>query len=356
MSWIQENRFAAGLGGITAVAAAGLIFWGIKAGGSYNQAKEEYTAAADQVDSITKGPLYPSDENLQAKKKAVADYEKSVADLQKAFEKYRTPTPPNVEPAKFSEALLKAKEVAAKAFTEARPQATEVPPEFFLGIEDYTGSPPPEAATGILTYQLEAVSELMANLAAAAPTKVLNVHRPKLIEEEGKPFDAKGKSFRALPVEIAFTGNEASLRKFVSSLDDSKTHYYVVRSIRVVNEKAKAPTAADSQFEKEGDAKPEGGAPAADPFGGAGGFVLPGDEPAKPAEGATPPAEAPAPGDAAAASGDGVILQQVLGSEKIHVFLRIDILQFLEAPKADAAKGESAKAKTPEVEAPKVQP
>ena len=29
MSWIQENRFAAGLGGITAVAAVGLIAWGV---------------------------------------------------------------------------------------------------------------------------------------------------------------------------------------------------------------------------------------------------------------------------------------------------------------------------------------
>ena len=125
MSWIQENRFAAGLGGITAVAAAGLIFWGIKAGGSYNQAKEDYTAAADQVDSMAKARLYPSDENLQAKKKAVADYEKSVADLQNAFKKYRTPTPPNVEPAEFNETVLKAKEAAAKAFAEVRPQPTE---------------------------------------------------------------------------------------------------------------------------------------------------------------------------------------------------------------------------------------
>jgi hypothetical protein len=345
MSWIQENRFAAGLGGITLVAAAGLIFWGVSASGSYNQAKEEYATAADQVDTMAKAKLYPSDQNLRDKKKAVTDYDKSVTDLQQAFEKFRAPTPPNVEPAQFSEALLKAKEAAAKAFAEVRPQPTELPAEFFLGNEDYTSSPPGKGATGILTYQLEAISELMANLAAAAPSKVLNIHRPKLAEEEGKAFDPKGKSFRALPVEISFTGNEASLRKFLSSLDNSEKHYYVVRSIRVINEKLKAPTAADSKFETEGDAQPEGGAPAADPFGGAaaGGFVLPGEEPAPAPGGATPPADA-APADAAAAGGEGVILQQVLGSEKVHVFLRIDIIQFLEDPKAGAAKVEAPKA------------
>jgi len=348
MSWIQENRFAAGLGGITAVAAAGLIFWGIKAGSSYNQAKEEYTAAADQVDTITGGKLYPSDANLRDKKKAVADYKKSVTDLQAAFDKFRAPTPPNVEPDVFSANLLKAKELAAKAFAEVRPQATELPPEFSMGNETYTGSPPPKEATGILTYELEAISELMASLAAAAPTKLLNIYRQPLEEESKKAYDPKGKSYRALPIELSFTGTEATLRKFISSLDDSKSHYYVVRSLRVVNEKLKAPTAADGTFEgADGEAKPEGGAPAADPFGGAsGGFVLPGEEPAPAAGGATPPAAdgAAAP---AAPSGDGVILQQVLGSEKIHVFLRIDILQFLEAPKADASK---------KAEAPKAQP
>jgi hypothetical protein len=333
MSWIQENRFAAGLGGITAVAAVGLIFWGIKATGSYDQAKEEYNASADQVEAITKGKLYPSDANLQAKKKAVADYEKSVGDLQKAFAKFRVPTPPNVEQDVFTANLLKAKEVVAKAFSEVRPQPAELPAEFSMGNETYTVKPPEKGATGILTFELEAISELMANLAEASPTKLLNIYRQPLEEESGKVFDPKGKSFRAMPIELSFTGTEATLRKFLSSLDNSEKHYYVVRTMRVVNEKLKAPTAADSQFEKEGEAKPEGGAPAADPFGGAGGggFVLPGEEPAPAAGGATPPAAGGAAPAAAPAGGDGVILQQVLGSEKIHVFLRIDILQFLEA-------------------------
>jgi len=333
MSWIQENKFAAGLGGFTAIAAAGLIFWGIKAGGSYNQAKDEYTAAADAVDSITKGKLYPTEQNLQAKKKAVADYEKSVGDLTKAFDKFRAPTPPNVEPDVFSANLLKAKEVALKAFSEVKPQPTEVPAEFSLGNEIYTSSPPKKEATGILTFELEAISELLANLAKAGPSKLLNIYRPQLEEENNKAFDAKGKSFRALPIEISFTGSEDSVRKFLSSLDDSQSHYFVVRSLRVINERLKAPTAADGAFEnKEGEAAPEGGTPAADPFGGAGGFVLPGEEAAAPAAGgATPAAPAAAPAAAAPATGDGVILQQVLGSEKVHVFLRIDIIQFLEA-------------------------
>ncbi|WP_193210456.1 Amuc_1100 family pilus-like protein [Luteolibacter marinus] len=327
MSWIQENRFAAGLGGITAVAAAGLIAWGVSAGKKYNTAKEEYEAASGEVDSMESARLYPSEENLSGKVKAVKEYTKEVGELEEAFVPFRTATPPNVDPDQFTEALLKAKEVAAAAFEKA---GTELPAEFFLGSEVYTTSPVKKEATGILTYQLEAISQLAANLADAAPDKLLNIHRPLLAEEEGGKFEpAKGQLHRALPVEISFNGTEASLRKFLSSLDDSGKFYYVIRSMRVMNEKTKAPTASDGVFQSD---EPEGGAEAADPFGGAGGFVLPGEEPAEDAAAETPDAEAPA--EEAPPADEGNILQQVLGSEKINVFLRIDILQFLEANKA----------------------
>lgn len=324
MSWIQENRFAAGLGGITIVAAGGLIFWAMAGSSKYNKAKEEYAAAVASVDSMESSKLYPKDANLKAKKAAVEDYDKAVQSMRKAFDAYRAETPPNVEPDAFNEALRKAKDTAAAAFGASK---TELPPEFFLGFEKYTTSPVKREATGILTYEMDAMSQLAANLAAAAPARLLNIYREALPEEDGKTFDGKGKSFRTLPIEISFNGTEDSLRKFLSSLDDSGKYYFVVRSMRVTNEKAKAPTAADGAFKQEegGAAAPAAGG-AADPFGGAGGFVLPGEEPAAPAGDAAPAAPAT---PAAPAGGDGLILQQVLGSEKINAFLRIDIVQFL---------------------------
>ncbi len=329
MSWIQENRFAAGLGGITAVAAAGLVAWGLSAGKKYNQAKEEYATAAAAVSSMKGGSLYPDDDNRAGKKKAVQEFEESVQELQGLFKPFAAPTPPNIEPDAFTENLAKGKEEIAKAFADA---GTEVPGEFFLGYETFTNSPARKEATGILTYQMEAARELMTKLAAAAPAKLLNIHRPPLEEESGKTFDPKGKTYRALPLEISFYGNEASLRSFLSSLDDSGKYYFVVRSIRVTNEKQTAPTAADGNFKKEEEAAPEGGG-GGDPFGGAGGFVLPGEEEApaegdKPAEGEAPADEAPA--EEPEAASDEKILQDVLGAEKINVFLRIDVLQFLE--------------------------
>jgi hypothetical protein len=146
---------------------------------------------------------------------------------------------------------------------------------------------------------------------------------------------------RALPFEIAFNCKEDAFRKFLSSLDDSDKYYYVIRSMRVSNEKQKAPTAADAEFKTEEAPIPAGGGEAT-PFGGGGGFVLPGDDTPvapTPAPGTPAAPAAPAPaGGAAAAAGSDLILKQVLGSEKINVFLRIDIIQFFENKAGTPAK------------------
>ncbi len=326
MSWIQENRFAAALGGITAIAAGGLIFWGASAGSKYNKAKEEYDTAAGDVDRMETSQLYPNQEHVQSKKKALDDYREGVGELQKAYEPFRPGQLPLIEPSDFTDNLKKARDAAAKALADA---GTEVPAEFFLGFESYTNSPVRKEATGILGYQMDAIAKLFHGLAAAKPTKLLNVYRPALEEESGRAFDPAGKTFRALPVEIVFNGPESSLRDFLSSLDDASdagNYYYVIRSIRISNEKQKAPTASDAAFKKpEEDAS--AGSGASDIFAG-GGFVLPGDDTPDAGDAA---AEEPAAEPPAASSDEGKILEQVLGTEKINVFLRIDILQFLPA-------------------------
>lgn len=315
----QQDRFPIILGGVTAVVAAGLIYWGVSATSKYGKAKEQYDTTAAEVTSMEGGKLYPNEEHQRAKTKALAEYRTEVEGLQKGFDAYRPGDLPLVEPSEFTTNLKNAKEAAVKALTDA---GTTLPPEFYLGFESYTNAPVRKEATGILGYELEAISELFKELADAKPVKLLNVFRPSVEEEGNKTFDSKDKNFRALPVEISFNGTEASFRHFLSALDDSKKFYYVIRSIRVSNEAQKAPTAADANFGKA-DAAPESGGAAAGggDFSG-GGFVLPGDEPAAPAAG-TPATPAAAPG------ADEKILQQLLGLEKINVFLRIDIIQFL---------------------------
>lgn len=319
MSWIKDNKFMVGLGGGTLLASVLLVFLGIKGSGRYDEASARFQAAADEASAFEKLALYPKQANRDGKTKALADYRQSLESLQTAFEPYRPKEIKNITPQEFTNHLLAANAETRKAFEDA---GTVVPEPFFVGFEGYKANLAPGKITGILDYQLTSIKNLMLALAAAKPATLKNLYRPALPEEENQNFTpAANAAARAFPLEITFTGPEKSVREFLTSIVGFKDQFVVVRTLRVTSEKKDPPRAADAKFDKPAAEKAAGDS---SPFGG--GFVLPGDEPAKDA-----PAEAAAP--AAKAVDSSRILAQVLGNEQLQVFIRLDVLQFLPSKK-----------------------
>ncbi|MGE9270737.1 MAG: Amuc_1100 family pilus-like protein [Verrucomicrobiales bacterium] len=318
----QENRFPIILGAVTAVAAGGLIYWGMQNSSAYDEAKQEYDDATSRIDTLMRAEVEPNAENLREKTKAVVEYRASVENLQKAFDSYRKPTLENTEVSVFSDALLAARARVSELFEE---HGVAMPSAFFLGMGKYTDKLPQAKNTGLLHYELGAFEDLFGRLAEAKPSELLNAHWPDLPEERGEEYDFQGKSYRAHPIEVTFQGSEESFRKFISLLDDGEEYYYVVRSMRVRNSRSAAPSARDARFEQ-----PQ---PAVDNSSGGGafdGFVFP-DEEEDSDEGAD---EAPVLEDSPQVdegpADTGQVFKQVLGSEEIQVFMRIDVLQFVE--------------------------
>ena len=322
MSWIQDNKFLVALGGGTLVGVAVLGFLGSQGSSKFEQAQTDFQTAYDEASSHVRGPLYPKDANRDGKKKAIDEYRASIESLQAAFDSYRPKEIKNVTPQEFTSSLIAANEEVRKAFENSE---TGVPEVFFLGFENYKSSLARSTSTGILSYQLDAIKDIMLSLAKAGASELKNVHRPPLEEEDGREFKpAETATARPLPLEITFLAPEKAVREFVSSLVKADGKYVVIRSIRIANARKEPPRAADAKFEK-----PAAASEAGDPFGG---FVLPGEEP-KPESSAAPAGEAPAPPPAAATGSSNRVLAQVLGGEELQVFIRLDIMQFLPAKK-----------------------
>lgn len=337
MNWIKQNPFLGALGGATLAGAVILIVIGSRGGSRYQEALGNYRESSDEVARFERAPLFPDASLRDSKRKFISDYAEEIEALQAAFEPYRAADLETISAQEFTDRV-----VAAVADARAAFAATDasLPEGFFLGFEDYrAGTLARETATPILNYQLGAIRELVVSLGEAGPSELRNLHRPRLPEETGQSWQrADGQIARELPLEVTFKGNEESARKFLTAIASSKDHFYVIRSLRIGNEKQSPPLAADAKFEA---AKTETPAAAdTNPFGG---FVFPDafgdeeegeDEPAAPAD---EPAEEPAPtatvsvpATRVAVDGDtSRILGQVLGSEEVYVFLRLDILQFL---------------------------
>lgn len=323
MSWIQDNKFLVGLGGVTLVGAAALAFVGVQQSSRYTAASERYQEASSKAEGSVSLPLYPTTANRDGKAKAVADYRESVNGLQTAFGKFRPEPFQNIAPQEFTTRLKAANDEVRAAFEAGK---TTLPDAFFSGFEGYTGALARENATGLLDYQLGAAKEMLLALAAAKPTALVNVYRPRLPEEDGTawkpgPTDVS----RPLPFEITFSGPESAARAFLSSLAKSDKYYYVIHTVRIANERKTPPLSADAKFDPIAP-PPTSGAETP----GTTAFALP-DAPADPNAPAAPaaPEPAPAPAPAEPAADSGRILSQVLGNEDVQVFVRLDVLQFL---------------------------
>ena len=330
MNWIKSNPFVSALAGITLVVCAALFFLGSKGSDRYDGAKLFFDETLGSVQNSESIPLYPEPALRDGKRKALVEYGEAINSLRTLFDGYRPGDLENISPQDFT-ASLKA---ANKEVTDALESAgCEIPDGFLMGFERYGNEFATEKATGVLKYELDGVKHALLKLAESRPGELISVYREAIPEESGgQPADAPDSVTRAFGYEIAFKGSEASVRGFLSALGETEPYYYIVRCLKISNERDDPPKVSDARFETTSALEPA--PPASDnPFGDA--FVLPGaDEPVAeaeaPADEIPAPAEEPAPADEPAASADtSRILAQVLGSEEIIVFVRFDLTMFL---------------------------
>lgn len=330
MSWILQNKFVAVLIACTVILAGLLLYVGSKASGRYQEGVEEFQQASAQVANYERLALYPSQENLDGKTKALSDYEQAIDELAGKFEKFQSAPPVRISPQDFSNRLVAANDRINSRLTDSN---VAVPADFYSGFEEYTGALAQSGATAVLSKHLDMIEAVMGNLANAKPTEIHNFLRERQPEESGNAHELKKDAVtRPHSFELTFQGTEASARDFVTSLVNTDQRFIVIRTLRITNETTTPPKSSSAQFAASAPAAD----PAANPFGGgfAGIFgdilegdpqVNDGDEGDEEVEGA--PAQ-PAPQPAPPATGTRM-LGQVAGNELIRVFIRFDVMEFL---------------------------
>ncbi|MFM2199118.1 MAG: hypothetical protein RLZZ505_2550 [Verrucomicrobiota bacterium] len=333
MNWIKSNPFVSGLAGITILLCGILYSLASKWGTQYDEAKAGFDEAYQAVTTAESIPLYPIADLRNGKTEALTEHREAVSNLTKLFDTYRPESTENITPQAFTDRLLGANEEVIKAFGE-----TTLPENFFMGFEAYRSQLARSEATGALLLQMDGMKTALLGLAKTRPSAVLRVFRVAIPEETGATFQAAPNDIaRYFSCEVTFKGSEQSLRDFLNSLGATDTHYFIIRTLKIQNERVTPPQVSDAKFEPS-EAEKAADAPA-NPFGDAF-FEQPEPvpspveaQPAAPAAGIGPaPAnpEAIAPVAPPAPEVDtSRILAQVLGNEELIVFVRFDIAMFL---------------------------
>lgn len=340
MSWIQENKFVAGLIGVTAVVGGAVLYFGNSQGNAYNEKMQKYEELKGQYGQLEKSVPYPNKENLKEREAGIQKYRKTIEEVRAGLSAYRPEELTKLSSEQFGDIRVKTTNALREAFGN-----TSLPEGCDFGFEKYSSESAKSAATPQLNYQLGATAWLLTKLAETKPAALLNIKREPLPVELGKPAAAPqprrgrpsrgnnkpkaaagDKPYELMPMELTFTATESSVRAFLKEMVNSEEYFYAIRSVRVRNEKQTAPTEKDANFPTSSGGA-DGGAVVPDPFGGFPDVGDSGDagEDSNPdagdGEGATPAAPAqPAP-----KVGER-ILKQVLGSEKLSVHIVFDII------------------------------
>lgn len=337
MSWIQENKFTAALAGVTTVGSIALISLAMGKGDDLATAKTKLKKALRNEVEIQSVQPFPNKENLEKKKSIVSDYTKGASDLQRQFAAYR-PKAKDVEdfaPDKFSAIVSSYRNRLNRTFKK---NGVELPDQCVYGFEAYASKFPRPEATGELSYQVKAIEWLLTKLARNEPEALLNVVRSKFDLElapikvemnKGLPAKTlKEPEYYAMPLELSFRCDEKGLSNFLAEIANTDKYAFVIRSLHIQNERMTPPTQSDAEFAP---ATPEV-ADNAFGFGFGADFVIQGDDVAnvEDADAAVVQAAAVPANAAVPVVGDDSDntrkLLPVLGSEKINVFLKLDLI------------------------------
>ncbi|MFD2160435.1 Amuc_1100 family pilus-like protein [Rubritalea tangerina] len=335
MSWIQENKFAAALAGVTLVGSGVLISLSMGKGDDFKSAKTQLKKALKQEAELQAVQPYPNQANLANKTDIVDDYSQASRDLGAKFAAYK-PDAKVVEdfaPDRFSKIVSEFRERLDESF---KGNDVELPERCVYGFEAYASKFPRPEATGELNYQVQATEWLLGELAKQKPEALLNVVRKKLEVESAPARPATRKNNRRaaeveeeekalieMPMELTFRCTEAELSEFLSVIANTEKYPFVIRAVRVQNERMTPPTTGDARFETPA-------APAADDSFGFENFVIEedvaeGEEGAEVTEEAVEVEEQDVP-EVANDNDDTRVILPILGAEKVNVFLKLDLI------------------------------
>jgi hypothetical protein len=337
MSWIQENKFTAGVAGVTLAGSVALIVMAMGKGDDYAAAKKSLKKALAEEKELQSIVPFPNEENLESLEQNVVDFEKSSNRLQRQFMAYK-PKPAEVEdfaPDQFSKKVSGYRNRLDKAF---RSKGVELPEGSVYGFEAYSRRFPLQVATGELSYQMQALEWLLGSLASTEPEALLNVVRPSIAVEKkvaakkakkkkkGAELNVDEKIYDSYPLELSFRGDEKQLTAFLEAMANSKKYYFAINTMRVQNERQTPPNASDAKF-------PEPPAPSSSGFDAFGefdsGFAEEGEAEEMDVvveEVEEPVASASTLPEVASDADEERLLMPILGDEKVNVYINLDLI------------------------------
>lgn len=243
--WFKENRW---LGtflvvvGLTTLLA--LWFWW-SAKSSAGEAAEEFNAAATERMRLERLDPFPNEANFRKLKVHIDNYAASSERLKEDLKSHAIAATLELKPNEFQTRLRQAMLTTSE---KARASRVKLPENFALGFEEFTVGLPNTVDAPALGQQL-AQAEMLANVLIDAHVEAISVFKrltnaapATVTAPPKKPMTNAPKLLERGVVDLTFTAAPSVMRRALNQIASSPQQFYIVRTIRVRNEKEKGPT------------------------------------------------------------------------------------------------------------------
>ena len=287
MSKAKQNSFLTGYFAILAAGAAGLGYLAWSSSSAITEAEEKYTTTKAKLLALQKAPIFPKQDNVEAKKTQVDAYAAKVGELNNKVRAVQTPLADAMTSADFQAKLQKTRDAIV---VDAKNAGVKLPEKFDLGFATYLSTFPETQAVPQLNAWMEGIQHFFTLLVASGVKEINAIDRPELnfekkddapaAGEKPKPAAkpaataAKGKKqpepapvavideklvLERYPFNITLTTSNRSLNDLLTALANSGTssdspYFFNIRVLRIENEqKTGAETSAPVTIQEQND-------------------------------------------------------------------------------------------------------
>lgn len=275
MSKGKLNKFLAIYFGALGVGVLGLGYLAWSASSGADEAEKNYKDKVAELDRLDKAPLSRTKENADKKKKLVEDYVQQVQELNASLLAYQTPVNATESSESFQKKL---KEATDATRSNAKDKQVKLDDKFDLGMGKYLSEFPVAGTAARLSAQLDAIVYLANAAMEAGVSQIDSLTRaesafeteaaetPKSDEKkkpaakpapkpaataakapagQGQTVD-ESKVLERQSLGLTVTGKNRSILALLETLanaspDKMAPHFFVVRTLRIENEKKDGP-------------------------------------------------------------------------------------------------------------------
>lgn len=220
------------------IGAAG--FYAFSSYGDYSEEMSGWDSSVGTIESLERRVPYPNEENAEALKKSVEGYDASVQDLYQSLISFQRPLNAALQGTQFAQ-LVKKNVQEYREFAKTGGLEIESTEEFQLGFDAYSSSIPAPELVPVLDYELEAIDHLLRELVTSGVDTLMSFERDAIPGEAGGAEDHDSGVVHKYPVRLRFRSDYESFQKFINSVANDKDFFYVVRVLKVQNEKVEGP-------------------------------------------------------------------------------------------------------------------